>query len=92
MKIDQAFKDAKSLLDIEIVMRKKLEQVGITLALVLVAYAMGLMANEAARGAAYSNTAKVGYGKRQVRTLFRTVCVAQEAILFHSKAMTKHLG
>jgi hypothetical protein len=58
MKIEQTFKDAKSLLGIEKVMSKKREQLEITLALVLLAYALGLMVGEAARDAAYSKTAK----------------------------------
>lgn len=53
MKIEQTFKDAKSLLDIEKVMNKKREQLETTLALVLVAYALGLMLGEAAREEAY---------------------------------------
>lgn len=60
MKIEQTFKDAKSLLDIEKVMNKKREQLEVTLALVLVAYALGLMVGESARDAAYSKATEKG--------------------------------
>lgn len=60
MKIEQTFKDAKSLLDIEKVMNKKREQLEVTLALVLVAYALGLMVGESVRDAAYSKATEKG--------------------------------
>ena len=53
MKIEQTFKDAKSLLEMEKVMNKKRGHLQITLALVLLAYGLGLMVGEAARDAAY---------------------------------------
>lgn len=59
-KIEQTFRDAKSLLEMEKVMSKKREQLEITLALVLVAYALGLMVGEAARDEAYSRTDEKG--------------------------------
>ena len=54
MKIEQTFKDAKSLLNIEKVMSKRREQLEVTLALVLLAYGLGLMIGEGARDEAYS--------------------------------------
>ncbi len=54
MKIEQTFKDAKSLLNIEKVMSKQREQLEVTLALVLLAYGLGLMIGEGARDEAYS--------------------------------------
>jgi hypothetical protein len=56
MKIEQTFKDSKSLLDLEKVMSKKRGQLEITLALVLLAYGLGLMIGEAARDEAYADT------------------------------------
>lgn len=56
MKIEQTFKDAKSLLNIEKVMSKKRVQLEITLALMLLAYGLGLMIGEAARDEAYTTT------------------------------------
>jgi hypothetical protein len=53
MKIEQTFKDSKTLLGIEKVMSKKREHLEITLALVLMAYGLGLMIGEAARDEAY---------------------------------------
>src|SRR3954453_11258757 len=53
MKIEQTFKDSKSLLDLEKVMSKKRGQLEIVLALVLLAYGLGLMIGEAARDEAY---------------------------------------
>jgi len=53
MKIEQTFKDSKSLLSVEKVMSKKREHLEITLALVLMAYGLGLMIGEAARDEAY---------------------------------------
>lgn len=60
MKIEQTFRDAKSLLGMEKVMSKKREQLEITLALVLLAYALGLMVGESARDAAYRWADKKG--------------------------------
>jgi hypothetical protein len=53
MKIEQTFKDSKSLLNIEKVMSKRREHLRSTLALVLLAYGLGLMIGEAARDEAY---------------------------------------
>jgi hypothetical protein len=53
MKIEQTFKDAKGLLNIEKVMNKQREQLESTLALMLLAYGVGLMIGEAARDEAY---------------------------------------
>jgi Transposase DDE domain len=53
MKIEQTFKDSKSLLDMEKVMNKKRGHLEITLSLVLLAYGLGLMIGEAARDEAY---------------------------------------
>lgn len=47
MKIEQSFKDSKSLLDLEKVMSKKRGQLEIVLTLVLLAYGLGLMIGEA---------------------------------------------
>ncbi len=65
MKIEQTFKDAKSLLNIEKVMSKKRTQLEVTLALVLLAYALlALMIGESARDEAYG---AVGGEKRGSR-------------------------
>nr|WP_232203595.1 transposase [Rubrobacter xylanophilus] len=53
MKIEQTFRDAKSLLGMEKVMNKKRVQLEITLALMLLAYGLGLMVGEAVRDEAY---------------------------------------
>ncbi len=53
MKIEQTFKDAKSLLNIEKVMSKGRVQLEATLALVLLAYGLASMIGEAARDEAY---------------------------------------
>jgi hypothetical protein len=53
MKIEQTFKDAKSLLNIEKVMSKRRGHLMSTLALVLLAYGLGLMIGETARDEAY---------------------------------------
>jgi Transposase DDE domain len=53
MKIEQSFKDTKSLLNIEKVMSKGRGQLETTLALVLLAYALASMIGEAARDEAY---------------------------------------
>jgi Transposase DDE domain len=53
MKIEQSFKDTKGLLNIEKVMSKQRGQLEITLALVLLAYGLGLMIGEMARDVAY---------------------------------------
>jgi hypothetical protein len=55
MKIEQTFKEAKSLLNIEKVMSKQREQLEVTLALVLLAYGLGLMIGEGARDEAYTS-------------------------------------
>jgi hypothetical protein len=52
--IEQTFKDAKSLLNIEKVMSKRREQLEVRLALMLLAYGLGLMIGEGARDEAYS--------------------------------------
>ncbi len=65
MKIEQTFKDSKSLLDVEKVMSKKRGQLEITLALVLLAYGLGLMVGEAARDEAYLETGKKGAHYRE---------------------------
>lgn len=54
MKIEQSFKDTKSLLNIEKVMSKGRGQLETTLALVLLAYGLASMIGEAARDEAYS--------------------------------------
>ena len=53
MKIEQTFKGAKSLLEMQKVMNKKRGHLETTLALVLLAYGLGLMMGEAARDEAY---------------------------------------
>lgn len=53
MKIEQTFKDSKSLLNLEKVMSKRRGHLMSTLALVLSAYGLGLMIGEAARDEAY---------------------------------------
>jgi hypothetical protein len=55
MKIEQTFKDSKSLLNIEKVMSKRRGHLESTLALVLLAYGLGLMIGEAARDEAYGD-------------------------------------
>lgn len=60
MKIEQTFKDSKSLLGMEKAMNKKRGQLEATLALVLIAYALGLMVGEKARDEAYCPTGKKG--------------------------------
>ncbi|MBA2691761.1 MAG: transposase [Rubrobacter sp.] len=50
MKIEQSFKDAKSLLDIDKAVNKKLSQLEATLALALMAYALGLSGIDGGRG------------------------------------------
>lgn len=53
MKIDESFKDLKSLLDLEKIMNKKREQMEKVVALVLLAYAIGLLVGEALRDRVY---------------------------------------
>lgn len=53
MKIEQTFRDSKSLLNLEKVMSKRRGHLESTLALVLLAYGLGLLIGEAARDAAY---------------------------------------
>lgn len=65
MKIEQSFKDAKSLLDIDKAMNKKRSQLETTLALVLIAYALGLMVGEGARDEAYRPKGGKGGSRRR---------------------------
>jgi transposase len=53
MKIEESFKDLKSLLDLEKVMNKKRKQMEKVVALVLLAYAIGLLVGEALRDGMY---------------------------------------
>lgn len=53
MKIEESFKDLKSLLDLEKVMNKKRKQMEKMVALVLLAYAIGLLVGEALRDGMY---------------------------------------
>lgn len=53
MKIEQTFKDAKSLLGMEKAMNKKRRRLETPLAMGLIAYALGLMVGERARDEAY---------------------------------------
>ena len=95
MKIEQTFKDAKSLLGMEKAMNKKREQLEITLAMVLMAYALGLMVGERVRDEAYRpEEKKGGFGRyeTQVGAVFWAVRAAQEAALFHEEEMADHLG
>lgn len=64
MKIEQTFKDSKSLLDMEKVMNKKRGHLEITLAVVLLAYGLGLMIGEAARDESYGGGEREGDEKR----------------------------
>jgi hypothetical protein len=95
MKIEQTFKDSKSLLEMKKVMSKKREQLEITVALVLVAYALGLMVGEAARDEAYTQTDERGVFERdetQVGTLLGALCTLEEAIEVQREAMESHHG
>lgn len=65
MKIEQSFKDAKSLLGIDKAMNKKRSQLETTLALVLIAYALGLMVGEGARDEAYRPKGQKGGSRRR---------------------------
>jgi hypothetical protein len=65
MKIEQTFKDAKSLLEMEKAMNKKRSQLEATLALVLIAYALGLMVGEEARDEAYRPKGQKGGFRRR---------------------------
>lgn len=60
MKIEQTFKDAKSLLGMEKAMNKKRGQLETTLAMSLMAYALGLMVGERVRDEAYRPEEKKG--------------------------------
>jgi hypothetical protein len=62
MKIEQSFRDNKSLLNLDKVMNKKREQLEITLALVFLAYGLGLMIGEEARDEAYGGGGGGGGG------------------------------
>jgi hypothetical protein len=53
MKLEQSFKDTKSLLNLDKVMNKERNQLEMTLALVLLAYGLGLSIGEEARDEAY---------------------------------------
>ncbi len=65
-KIEQTFKDSKSLLDMEKVMNKKRGHLEITLASVLLAYGLGLMMiGEAARDEAYGGGGGGGGGEER---------------------------
>jgi len=66
MKIEQSFKDTKSLLNIEKVMSKGRGQLETTLALVLLAYALASMIGEAARDEAYHVGGDEKGGQRRV--------------------------
>jgi len=67
MNIEQTFKDSKSLLNIEKVMNKGRGQLEITLALVLLAYGLGLTIGEAARDEAYGKGGEKG-GRRDTES------------------------
>jgi len=60
MKIDESFKDLKSLLDLERIMNKKREQMEKVVALVLLAYAIGLLVGEALRDRMYGGNESGG--------------------------------
>jgi len=64
MKIEQSFRDNKSLLNLEQVMSKRRGHLRSTLALVLLAYGLGLMIGEAARDEAYGGDDSEGGEKR----------------------------
>jgi len=68
MKIEQTFKDSKSLLNAEKVMSKKRAQLEITLSLVLLAYGLGLIIGEVARDEAYLEADKKGAPNREGRS------------------------
>lgn len=65
MKIEQSFKDTKSLLGIEKAMNKKRRRLETTLAMVLIAYALGLMVSESARDEAYGPKGEKGGFQRR---------------------------
>lgn len=65
MKIEQTFKDSKSLMNLEKVMNKGREQLEKTLALVLVAYSLALMIGEGARDEAYGDSREEKRGRRE---------------------------
>ncbi len=96
MKIEQTFKDAKSLLNIEKVMSKGRVQLEATLALVLLAYGLASMIGEAARDEAYGGgDEKGGAGKPAAEVeapLLGGLRFVEEATLFHGGSMAKHLG
>lgn len=69
MKIDQAFKDLKSLLGLEKVMNKKQENLEKMIALLLLAYGIGLLVGEALREEIYSG--------EKAATLFRVIHSAE---------------
>jgi hypothetical protein len=64
MKIDESFKDLKSLLNLEKVMNKQREQMEKMVALVLLAYAIGLLVGEAIRDRMYGGNGGGGSSSR----------------------------
>lgn len=93
MKIEQTFKDTKSLLNIEKVMNKSREQLESTLALVLLAYSLGLMIGEAARDEAYGEEGEKGGAETEkVEALLGTVRLAQETPSFDHEPMESDPG
>ncbi len=65
MKIDESFKDLKNLLSLEKVMNQKREQMEKMVALVLVAYAIGLLVGEAVRDRMYGGGEERGQSQSQ---------------------------
>jgi len=96
MKIEQTFKDAKSLLNIEKVMSKGRVQLEATLALVLLAYGLASMIGEAARDEAYGGGDEKGGvpgSRRRKWKLYSGVFVLlKKRLSFHGGSMAKHLG
>lgn len=60
MKIDESFKDMKSLLGLERVMNKRRENMEKMVCLLLIAYAIGLLVGEGVRDRAYGGGGKMG--------------------------------
>ena len=71
MKIDEHFRDLKSLLHLDRLMNKSRENMEKLVALVCIAYAIGLLVGEKLRDRAYR-----GRGKKMGK-LLGTVCAAQ---------------
>jgi hypothetical protein len=99
MKIKQTFKDSKSLLDVQKVMSKKRAQLEIALALVLLAYGLGLMMGEAVRDEACEAAEKagkkgvsIGRGEAQMGALLGALRAAQGAAEVHGEAIASRLG